>query len=180
MFGGAADLEGRGVQEGGGRGAGPGREGRQCPHPERSEEGGEGRLGSLHAQELEGVANESGLDNSLVTRGRGLAEKGGRVVKGVGWGVCRGGEMYFCPREGVPFLPQAMPGALQHNLIYLFIFKYLFIWLCRVLVAARGIFVAACGIFSCSMQALSCGMHVGSSFLTRNRTWAPCIGSTES
>ena len=27
---------------------------------------------------------------------------------------------------------------------------------------------------------LSCGMHVGSSSLTRNRTWPPSIGSTES
>ena len=27
---------------------------------------------------------------------------------------------------------------------------------------------------------LSCGMHVGSSSLTRDRTQAPCIGSTES
>ena len=39
--------------------------------------------------------------------------------------------------------------------------KYLFIWLCRVL-------VASCGIFSCGMWDLS---------LTRDRTWAPCIGN---
>ena len=38
--------------------------------------------------------------------------------------------------------------------------------LCRVLVGAYGIF--------------SCGMHAGSSSLTRDRTRAPCIGSTES
>ena len=49
---------------------------------------------------------------------------------------------------------------------------YLF-WLHRVL-------VAACGIFSCGMQNLSCGMHAGSNSLTRDRTRAPCIGSTES
>ena len=29
--------------------------------------------------------------------------------------------------------------------------NYLFIRLCRVLVAARGFFVAACGIFSCGV-----------------------------
>ena len=33
---------------------------------------------------------------------------------------------------------------------------------------------------SCGMWTLSCDMHVGSSFLTRDRTWAPCIGSAES
>ena len=33
---------------------------------------------------------------------------------------------------------------------------------------------------SCGMRTLSCGMHVGSSSLTRDRTWAPCIGSAES
>ena len=37
--------------------------------------------------------------------------------------------------------------------IYLFI-KYLFIWLCQVLVAAHGIFVAACRIFSCGIRGL--------------------------
>ena len=42
--------------------------------------------------------------------------------------------------------------------IYLFLNIYLFIWLRRVLVAARGSFVAACGIFSCSIRTLSCGM----------------------
>ena len=46
------------------------------------------------------------------------------------------------------------PGSPMVVWFYLFIFylkTYLFIWLCQVLVAARGIFVAACGIFSCSM-----------------------------
>ena len=33
---------------------------------------------------------------------------------------------------------------------------------------------------SCGMRTLSCGMHVGSSSLTRDRTWAPCVGSVES
>ena len=57
---------------------------------------------------------------------------------------------------------------------YFYLF-YLF-WLCRALVAARGIFfylVVACRL-------LSCGMHVGSSSLTRDGTWAPCLGSAES
>ena len=34
---------------------------------------------------------------------------------------------------------------------------YLFIWLCRVLVAAHGIFVAARRIFCCGVWALHCG-----------------------
>ena len=49
---------------------------------------------------------------------------------------------------------------------------YLFIWLCQVL-------LAACGIFNCSLLTLSCS-HVGSSSLTQDQTWAPCIGSSES
>ena len=44
----------------------------------------------------------------------------------------------------------------------------------------RDLLVAACGLLSCSMWTLSCGMHAGSSSLTRDRTQAPCIGSTES
>ena len=34
-----------------------------------------------------------------------------------------------------------------HFLFFFLIFIYFFIQLCRVLVAARGIFIAACGIF---------------------------------
>ena len=58
---------------------------------------------------------------------------------------------------------------LEFYFIYfslLLFLKYLFIWLCRVLVAAGGL--------------LSCGMHVGSSSRARDRTQAPCIGSAES
>ena len=43
---------------------------------------------------------------------------------------------------------------------------FVLFYLCRVL-------VVACGL-------LSCGMHAGSSSPTRDRTWAPCIGSVES
>ena len=50
---------------------------------------------------------------------------------------------------------------------------YLFIWLHWFLVAAHG-------LLSCGMWTLSCSMRVGSSSLTRDRTWAPCIGSVES
>ena len=58
--------------------------------------------------------------------------------------------------------------------IFFLIFIYLlFIWLHWVLVAARW-------LLSCGMGTLSSGMHVGSSSLTRDRTQAPCIGSTES
>ena len=85
-----------------------------------------------------------------------------------------------------------------------FFFKYLFIclfiylfWLRWILVAALGIFVAAfrifscgmwaffflvvaCGLLSCTTWTFSCSMHEGSSSLTRDQTWAPCIGSSES
>ena len=37
----------------------------------------------------------------------------------------------------------------------------------------RDLLLAACGL-------LSCVTHVGSSSPTRDRTWAPCIGSAES
>ena len=69
---------------------------------------------------------------------------------------------------------------------FLNIYIYLFVWLCRDLVAAQGIFVATCRIFSCGMWDLQLQhvgsqlWHVGSSSLTRDETWAPCIGSVES
>ena len=47
-----------------------------------------------------------------------------------------------------------------------------------LLVVARGNFFFF--FFSCGMQTLSCSKHVGSSSLSRDRTRAPCIGSTES
>ena len=55
----------------------------------------------------------------------------------------------------------------------LFLKIYLFI------LSAAGV---SCGMraLHCSLWALRCGMHVGSSFLIRDRTWAPCIGNTES
>ena len=56
------------------------------------------------------------------------------------------------------------------SFLFLFLFIYLFIYLHLVLVAAGG-------LLSCGMWSLSCGMHMGSSSLTRDRTWAPCIGS---
>ena len=46
-------------------------------------------------------------------------------------------------------------------------------WLTSSLVAAHG-------LLSCGMQTLSRSMHLGSSSLTRDRTRARCIGSSES
>ena len=43
-----------------------------------------------------------------------------------------------------------------------------------------GSLVTARGLLSCVMRTLTCSTHVGSSFLTRDRTRAPCIGSVES
>ena len=42
----------------------------------------------------------------------------------------------------------------------------------------RVLFVAG-GLLSCGMKTLSCSMHVGSSFLTRDRPQAPCIGNSQ-
>ena len=56
--------------------------------------------------------------------------------------------------------------GLVYPSCYFFFFQYLFIWLHQVSVAAGRL--------------LSCGMQVGSSSLTRDRIWAPCIGSSES
>ena len=50
---------------------------------------------------------------------------------------------------------------------------FFLIWLCWVLVAAGG-------PLSCGMRTISCSTHAGSSSPTRDRTWAPCIGSAES
>ena len=37
-----------------------------------------------------------------------------------------------------------------------------------------------CQVLVVACRLLSCSMHAGSSSLTRDQTWAPCIGSTES
>ena len=44
----------------------------------------------------------------------------------------------------------------------------------------QGSLVAAGVLLSCGTWTLSCGTHVGSSSLTRDQTWSPCIGSAES
>ena len=55
------------------------------------------------------------------------------------------------------------------------IFKHI----CLFILAVLGL---SCGTrdLHCGMRTLSCGMHAGSSCLTRDRTWAPWIGSVES
>ena len=58
-------------------------------------------------------------------------------------------------------------------LIYLFGCTRFWLRFASSLVATRG-------LLSCGMQTLSCSMHVGSSSLTRDWTWVPCIGSAES
>ena len=69
----------------------------------------------------------------------------------------------------------------NRQLFFLNIYLCIYLFsLHRVLVAACRIFLASCGIFSCGMRTLSCGMHAGSSSLTRDRTQAPSIGSSES
>ena len=49
---------------------------------------------------------------------------------------------------------------------------FLFIWLCLVLLATHGIFDVACRKFLV--------WHMGSSSLTKDQTWTPCIGNSES
>ena len=58
-------------------------------------------------------------------------------------------------------------------IVHLLKYLYLFIWLCQVLVAARGIFVVE------ARELLNCGMWESSS-LTRDWTWALCTGSGRS
>ena len=60
-----------------------------------------------------------------------------------------------------------------------FLFSYL-VSCTRLQLQQAGSLVAARGLLSCGMRTLSCGMHVGSSSLTRDQTWTPCIGSVES
>ena len=60
------------------------------------------------------------------------------------------------------FVQRMRAGCLTSTFHLVFIFIYLFFIF---------IYLAAPG--------LSCGMHVGSSSLIRDRTRAPCIGSTE-
>ena len=60
--------------------------------------------------------------------------------------------------------------GFRERLLSFWSLRYLFSWLCWILVAAHGkslIFVVACKIFSCSIQTLS-GGHAGFSFLTRD------------
>lgn len=76
----------------------------------REEESGE-RPGPLRGSWREWL---TGRVDSLASRGRCLAGNGGR---GVGQGHS-GGEMYFCTWEGIPFLPQAMPGAVHHPISF--------------------------------------------------------------
>ena len=53
---------------------------------------------------------------------------------------------------------------------------YLFIWLHHILVAAHAIFS-----LHCSRQHMGSSLrHAGSTSLTRDQTWAPCIGSMKS
>ena len=65
------------------------------------------------------------------------------------------------------------------TLLISFFKKKKFTWLHCVLVTAQGIFNYGMRTLSCSMRTLSYGI-VGSSSLTKDQTWAPCIGSVAS
>ena len=58
-------------------------------------------------------------------------------------------------------------------MLYYGILEFIFFLIFIYLFCLHWLFVAA-------GRLLSCGMHVGSSSLTRDRTWAPCIGRVES
>ena len=65
---------------------------------------------------------------------------------------------------------------------YLFILINIFIWLCQVLVVARGIFGLCYGMWNllsvaCKLLAVACGGL--SSSLTKDGTQATCIGNSE-
>ena len=74
------------------------------------------------------------------------------------------------------------PGfILTSKLFFFFLNIYLFIYLVALGLScslqAPYLWLAGSTVAAC--QLLSCGMHVGSSFLTRDQTQAPCIGSVE-
>ena len=66
-----------------------------------------------------------------------------------------------------------------------FVFKYLFIWLRRVLAATHRIFYFHCCMWNLWFQLVTSYLqngkswlqHEGSSSPTRDQTWAPCFGS---
>ena len=92
--------------------------------------------------------------------------------------------------------PSSHMGCYAVSFFLFFFFNiYLFIWLCRVLVAAHGIFAAAHGLLIAVCRLLvavhrlsGCGMRalertglvsprpVGSQFPTKDQTRVPCIG----
>ena len=64
-------------------------------------------------------------------------------------------------------------------ILLIYFFKKKFTWLHCVLVMAQGIFNCGMRTLSCNVWTLSYGI-VGSSSLTKDQTWAPCIGSVKS
>ena len=82
------------------------------------------------------------------------------------------------------FLHQPLEGTVLCStglnwLLLFFFFKYLFGCIgSQLWHTGYSIFVAAHGVFGCGMWTPSCSMRV-LVFLTRNRTWATCIGNME-
>ena len=75
----------------------------------------------------------------------------------------------------LPFVEyQLCAGPCPQYFLNKYLFICLFIWLCWASVAAHRIF------FTVAHRIFSCSLHMGSCSLTRDRTQAPCIGSSES
>ena len=75
----------------------------------------------------------------------------------------------------LPFVEyQLCAGPCPHYFLNKYLFICLFLWLCWASVAAHRIF------FTVAHRIFSCSLHMGSCSLTRDRTQAPCIGSSES
>ena len=81
----------------------------------------------------------------------------------------------YLPGEHAPLWLSLCSLSLFHdnsNVSFFFFSLFLFIWLCLVLLATHGIFDVACRKFLV--------WHMGSSSLTKDQTWTPCIGNSES
>ena len=72
-------------------------------------------------------------------------------------------------------LPAGMVSDEMPAVILTFVSLFIYFLLLFLIIF---IYLVALGL-SCGMQTLSCTMHVGSRFLTRDRTCTPCIGSME-
>ena len=122
------------------------------------------------------------LSRPLLLRSTGSRRAGSVVVV---HGLSCSAACGIFPDQGLNPCPlhwQADSQPLRHQgspslfLLFICLFVCLFIYI----LAAPGLSCSTQGLLVAAYGLLSCGMHVGSSFLTRDQTPAPCVGSVES